>query len=203
MEGRIVSLILEELADDVDIAAVKIGMLGTAEVARAVSAFLRRHRIRHVVLDPVLKSSSGADLLSRDGLQIVREKLLPEATVITPNLAEAAALTGKDVTDIEGMKLAATHLRRMHARNVIITGGHLGTPVDLVAPATGEVPVLMKGDHISSPSTHGTGCAFSTALACNLALGKNLVQSAKLAKAYVEAGLRKGLRVGKGVGPVV
>ncbi len=203
VEGRMVSDVLEELANDVDIAAVKIGMLGSAEVARAVAGFLKRHRMKHVVLDPILKSSSGADLLSKDGLQIVRDKLLPEATVVTPNIEEAAALAGIEVTNIDEMKAAALRLQRIRARNVIITGGHLSTPVDLVSPESGGGFTILKGENIASSSTHGTGCAFSTALACNLALGKSLVQSAKLAKAYVESGLRKALQIGKGVGPVV
>lgn len=202
VEGRIVSLILEELANDVEISAVKIGMLGSAEVARAVSGFLRRHHFSHIVLDPILKSSSGADLLSKDGRQILREKLLSQATVITPNIAEAAELTGSEVRNVDQMKTAAVALQRMQARNVIITGGHLDLPVDLMSAVAGGV-TLLKGEHVASSSTHGTGCAFSTALACNLALGKSLMQAAKLAKAHVETGLRKALQIGRGVGSVV
>lgn len=203
VEGRLVSQILDELADDVEIAAVKIGMLGSAEVARAVSGFLRRRDFQHVVLDPILQSSSGADLLSKEGLQVLREKLILQASVITPNIREAAALTGIEVTSLESAKSAALELRRMRAHNVIITGGHLSAPVDLVSQESAHDFTLLKGEKIASSSTHGTGCAFSTALACNLTLGKNLLQSARLAKAYVESGLRKGLQIGKAVGPVV
>src|SRR6185437_8865702 len=94
VEGRTITETVEELAIDFDIAAVKIGIVGSAEAGRAVAAFLRRNRPRHVVLDPVLKSSSGAEMISKDGLEFLKERLLPLAMVITPNIAEAAVLTG-------------------------------------------------------------------------------------------------------------
>ncbi|HWG88374.1 MAG TPA: hydroxymethylpyrimidine/phosphomethylpyrimidine kinase, partial [Candidatus Acidoferrales bacterium] len=133
IEGRIITETLEELAVDFDIAAVKIGMLGSAEVAWAVAAFLKRHRLKHVVLDPILKSSSGAEMISKDGLALLKERLLLRATVITPNIAEAAALTEMEVSNSEQMNEAALRLQRMGAANVVITGGHLDPPLDLVA----------------------------------------------------------------------
>jgi len=194
---------LDVLAKDCEIAAVKIGMLGSAEAARAVAAFLKRYQPQHVVLDPVLKSSSGADLISKDGLQILKDRLLAMASVVTPNIDEAAALTGLRVDNVEEMGVAALRLRQSGARNVIITGGHLDPPTDLISAESSKGAVTLAGAKIVSPSTHGTGCAFSTALACNLALGQNLVNAAKAAKHYVESSLKKAPAMGRGTGPVV
>jgi hydroxymethylpyrimidine/phosphomethylpyrimidine kinase len=202
VEGRVITETLEELANDLDIAAVKIGMLGSTEAARSVAAFLRRHQLRHVVLDPILKSSSGADLLEKGALPVLKDRLLALASVITPNIAEAEMLTGIPVRRADEMESAALRLHRMGARGVIITGGHLDPPVDLVSLEPGK-RILLSGEKISAHSTHGTGCAFSTALACNLALGKRLVDAARAAKRYVEAALRNPPAVGKGVGPII
>jgi hydroxymethylpyrimidine/phosphomethylpyrimidine kinase len=203
VEGRVITETLEELSTDLDIAAVKIGMLGSAEAARAVAAFLKRYQPRHVVLDPVLKSSSGADLISKDGLQILKARLLAMVSVITPNIDEAAALSGLRVSNIEEMGAAALRLRQSGARNVIITGGHLDPPTDLISAESSKGAVTLAGTRIVSLSTHGTGCAFATALACNLALGQNLVNAAKAAKHYVESSLKKAPVMGRGTGPVV
>lgn len=202
VEGRIITETLEELAVDVDIAAVKIGMLGSAEAARAVAAFLKRHMPSHVVLDPILKSSSGADLIEKDALEVLKKKLLNQATVMTPNLHEAATLTGLDVKNCEQMQHAAERLQQMGARTVIITGGHLELPVDLVL-SKGRPATLLEGTRIASASTHGTGCAFSTAIACGLAKGKSVIEAARAAKRYVETELQKPKMMGAGVGPVI
>ena len=201
VEGRVISETLEQLIDDVNIAAVRIGMLGSAEAAKAVAAFLKRYALRCVVLDPIIRSSSGANLISRDGLQILKQRILKHVDVITPNLDEAAALTGMSLTTLDDMKLAALRLREMGVRNVIITGGHIDPPHDLLSHAK-KITVL-KGRKIQTRSTHGTGCAFSTALACNLAMGKNLLTSAKAAKRFVETSLRKAPAIGKGIGPII
>lgn len=203
VEGRVITEILDELTSDMEIAAVKIGMLGTAEAARAVSGFLRRHQPRHVVLDPILKSSSGAALLSRDGLQILKDRILSMVSVITPNADEAAALTGLTVTNLDEMGVAALRLRQAGVRNVIVTGGHLDPPTDLISLGGNPEFVTLAGAKIATRSTHGTGCAFSTALACKLAQGKNLTAAAKAAKAYVESALKNAPVVGRGIGPVV
>jgi hydroxymethylpyrimidine/phosphomethylpyrimidine kinase len=201
-EGRVISETLEQLIDDLDIAAVKIGMLGSAEAARAVAAFLKRHSIRNVVLDPIINSSSGAQLISKEGLQVLKEHILPQARVITPNIEEAAALTGMTVTNPRERQASALRLHQMGARNVIITGGHLDPPLDLVSLA-GKPMTELKGKKVSARSTHGTGCAFSTALACELALGHDLLDAAKAAKRYVESALRSAPAIGKGIGPVL
>jgi hydroxymethylpyrimidine/phosphomethylpyrimidine kinase len=202
VSGQVISETLARLADDVKIAAVKIGMLGSAEAARVVAEFLQLQAPRFVVVDPILRSSSGAELISKEGLKILKSEILPQAYVITPNIEEAAELSGGPVTNTGEMEAAALRLQGLGARNVIVTGGHLDPPHDLLCPERGKITIL-KGKRISSRSTHGTGCAFSTALACSLALGNDLLKAAKAAKRFVEAAIRSAPRVGRGMGPVV
>jgi len=202
VEGRIITETLEELATDLNISAVKIGMLGSAEGARAVAAFLKRHQPRCVVLDPVLKSSSGADLISKEGFEVLKKRLLALATVMTPNIEEAAVLAEMEVNNAEQMTVAAHRLQKMGVQNVVITGGHLTVPVDLVA-ARDRPFTALEGDKIASRSTHGTGCAFSTSLACSLAKGKSLLNAARAAKRYIESALQKPNLIGTGIGPLI
>jgi hydroxymethylpyrimidine/phosphomethylpyrimidine kinase len=194
---------LEELASDFKIAAVHIGMLGSQGIVQGVSDFLAKHELANVVLDPVLKSSSGAELLD-SGARLLVEKLLPLAAVITPNLDEATALTGMAVTNVEEMRTAARKLHGMGAKAVVITGGHLDPAIDLLS-CTGEFGPTQEefsGPQQVSRSTHGTGCAFATAVACHLAHGRRLGEAVPLAKAYVEAAIANAYPLGGGIGPV-
>jgi hydroxymethylpyrimidine/phosphomethylpyrimidine kinase len=203
VSGKVIAATLNELAGDFEIAAVKIGMLASAGAAKAVAAFLKRHRFNMVVLDPVLVSSSGARLLSRDGVRVLKEKLLTLTQFITPNIDEAAALSGLHVRDAADVSAAAGRLHKLGARNVIITGGHLNPPTDFFSMDFGARTKGFTGKKIATRSTHGTGCAFSTALACNLAAGHDLVQATAAARAYVRVALQKAAPLGKGFGPVV
>jgi hydroxymethylpyrimidine/phosphomethylpyrimidine kinase len=200
----IISETLAELDSDVEIAAVHIGMLGSARVAQAVADFLTRAKLRNIVLDPVLTSSSGAELLDKSGLQILTGTLLSLATVITPNLEEARALTGLAVTNLDQMRLAANKLHQLGAAGVVVTGGHLEKAVDLLSftSASGVQQEVFKAERQRSNSTHGTGCAFATAIACHLAQGKGLPEAVLLAKAYVRAAIMNAHPLGRGVGPV-
>jgi hydroxymethylpyrimidine/phosphomethylpyrimidine kinase len=203
--GKVITDTLNELAGDLKIVAVKIGMLASADAARAVAAFLEKHRFSTVVLDPVLLSSSGARLLTREGVRVLKEKLLKLADVITPNIDEAAALSGLRVREINDVPAAALRLHKLGARNVIITGGHLDPPTDFLSMDFGARTKVFTGKKISTRASHGTGCAFSTALACNLAAGdgRSLVQATAVARAYVRAALKSAIPLGKGIGPVV
>jgi hydroxymethylpyrimidine/phosphomethylpyrimidine kinase len=199
---------LQELAADIPIAAVHIGMLGSAKVVRAVAEFLGqrsgKNRLPNVVLDPILKSSSGADLLDAPGLKLLIEKLIPLADVITPNVDETAALTRLKVTDLEEMRAAAEHLHRMGSTAAVITGGHLEKAIDLLSFTTksGVEQEVFKAERQRSNSTHGTGCAFATAMACHLALDRGLAEATLLAKTYVTAAIAAGHPLGRGTGPV-
>jgi hydroxymethylpyrimidine/phosphomethylpyrimidine kinase len=192
---------LDALIDDVTIAAVKIGMLANRGNASVVADFLDKHKFAHVVLDPVSRPTAGsAELLDAAGLKFVRDELLKRATVITPNMPEAEFLTGMEVKDLATMKAAAQKLHEMGARAVIVTGGHLDKPIDVLCEG-GEVETF-GGDHVKSPNTHGSGCTFSSAIAAQLALGQQLRESVILAKAYVTKAIEKSYQIGKGAGPL-
>ena len=196
---------LRELGSDVAPSAVRIGMLGNAAVVEAVADFLQSARPPNVVLDPIMVATSGATLLDRPGVDRLAQILLPLANVVTPNIDEAAALTGLPVTNLEEMKAAANRLHEMGAQNVVITGGHLPRALDLLsiaAPAGTAEQLEFVSDRVRSTSTHGTGCAFATAVAANLALGRQLRYAIVLAKAYVTKAITRAYPIGKGANPV-
>jgi hydroxymethylpyrimidine/phosphomethylpyrimidine kinase len=195
---------LDELSADMAIAAVHLGMMGSAAAVRAVVEFLDKAKLSKVVLDPVLRSSSGADLLDGQGRELLVEKLIPLVAVMTPNVDEAEALTGLKVRSPEEMQGAAARLHEMGAAAVVITGGHLEQAIDLLSfsSARGIECKILKADKMRSNSTHGTGCAFSTSMACHLALGSGLEEAARLAKEFVAAAIAAGHSLGKGTGPV-
>jgi len=195
---------LAELAGDVEIAAVHIGMLGSGKIAQAVAEFLSNQKLTNVVLDPILKSSSGADLVDANGSRLITEKLLPLATVVTPNVDEASAMTAMAVTNPDQMRAAATKLHAMGAAAVVITGGHLDKAIDLLSFTSkrGVEQEIFKSARLRSNSTHGTGCAFATSVACHLALGRGLPEAVLLAKAYVAAAITNAHPLGHGTGPV-
>jgi hydroxymethylpyrimidine kinase/phosphomethylpyrimidine kinase len=192
---------LETLADDVPIAAVKIGMLANRANASVVAEFLDARKFAHVVLDPVMRSTAGdAELLDAAGIKFVRDELMKRVSVITPNIAEASLLTGIEVKDLQSMKDAAQKLAHMGARAAVVTGGHLERPLDVLCE--GNMVEAFGGDHVKTPHTHGTGCTFSSAIAAQLATGLQLAQAVILAKAYVTKAIEKAYQVGKGAGPV-
>jgi len=192
---------LEELTADVRVSAVRVGMLASAEVAAKVAEFLEKSQLQNVVLDPVLKASSGASLLDTRSVKVLTERLLPLAIAITPNVDEAAALSGVEIHGPDDMKQAAARLHEMGARGVVITGGHLERAIDLLS-LKGEYVQIFKSDRVESEHTHGTGCAFSTAIACQLAQERSLSAAVLLAKAYVTAAIANSYPLGKGAGPV-
>lgn len=216
-DPSLISETLEELAADLNIAAVHIGMLGTAKVAKAVADFLEgppagkrpgsqaaKAKLPNIVLDPILKSSSGADLLDSAGTKLLIDRLIPLADVVTPNVDEAAALTGIKVKNLDEMKASAARLHELGAPAVVITGGHLEKATDLLSFTTkrGVEEEIFKAERQRSNSTHGTGCAFATAMACHLALDRGIAEATLLAKTYVTAAISYAYPLGKGTGPV-
>ena len=211
LDPALITETLQELTADVPIAAVHIGMLGTGKIVRALADFLILSssksglpKLPNVVLDPILKSSSGAELLDASGIKLLIEKLIPLADVLTPNVDEAAFLTGLKVTDLDEMRSAAQKLHAMGAAALVITGGHLEKAIDLLSFTTnrGIEQEVFKAERQRSNSTHGTGCAFSTAMACQLAQDRGLPEAALLAKTYVTAAIAAGHPLGRGTGPV-
>jgi hydroxymethylpyrimidine/phosphomethylpyrimidine kinase len=204
IDPKLVAETLEELASDLAIEAVHIGMLGNAFVVKVVADFLTRNPLPHVVLDPIVQSTSGADLLDPAGIKLMLERLIPLAEVITPNLDEAAVLTGIAVTSLDQMREAAARLHSLGAANVVVTGGHLEKAIDLLSftTAQGTEQEVFKAERQRSNSTHGSGCAFSTAMACHLAHGRGLPEAVLLSKVYVSAAISNAHPVGRGVGPL-
>jgi len=206
VSADVVRATLDCLASDLPPAGIKIGMLTTAENVAVVAEFLSSLRDEEgrvpVVLDPVLRSSSGRELLDAEGVTVMRESLLPLVDWVTPNLEELGVLTGREVKRREDMPEAALALKAMGWElNVLATGGHLNPPDDLLVPAKGEM-LWLPGEQMVSRSTHGTGCAFSSALLSRVVLGDGASDAAAMAKRYVAEAIRTAEPMGKGVGPM-
>lgn len=187
---------LEALARDCEIAAVKIGMLGNRGNAVAVAEFLDANKFVHIVHDPVMKSSSGSELLDAGGIKFVATELLKRCSLITPNVPEAETLTGLVIKDLADMEAAARKLAEMGARAVIVKGGHMEKAVDVLFDGN-EITHLV-GDKGKEGAFHGTGCTFASAITAQLAAGRTLMEAAMLAKAYVTKAIEKAYPIGKG-----
>ena len=191
---------LDVLAKDCEIVAVKIGMLGNRGNAVVVAEFLDAHKFAHIVHDPVMKSSSGAELLDAGGIKFVATELLKRASVITPNVPETEVLTGLTIREVADMEAAARKIVEMGARAVIVKGGHMERAVDVLFDGTDLVQ--LGGDRVKTENTHGTGCTFASAITALLASGRSLLEAATLAKAYVTKAIEKGYPIGKGRVPL-
>jgi hydroxymethylpyrimidine/phosphomethylpyrimidine kinase len=192
---------LDALAEDLHIAAVKIGMLGTRANAVAVAEFLDATKLSNVVLDPVIQpTASGPDLLDAGGVKYLAEELMKRASVITPNISEAVLLSGMEIKDVAGMEAAARKLVERGARAVVIKGGHMDKAVDVLFD--GAEATMLGGEHVRTEHTHGSGCTFASAIAAQLALGRGLREAVMLAKAYVLKAIENGFSIGKGPGPL-
>lgn len=215
LPADLVTAQIEATARDVRIDATKIGMLATAAIVEAVAAAIEELALPAVVLDPVMVSSSGQRLLDEDGVRALRFELLPRAHVITPNITEAEALSGCRIHSAGDRRRAAERLVDMGAGAVIITGGHrigsAGKPGDDVdeegEDGADAVDLLFDGSTFiesrtprarTGNRTHGTGCAFASALAAGLALGESLPAAAARAQQYVAGGIAHGIEVGHG-----
>jgi hydroxymethylpyrimidine/phosphomethylpyrimidine kinase len=195
---------LDCLREDIAPAGIKIGMLATAEAVTEVAEFLARSGIdrQRVVLDPVIRSSSGRELLSAEGVDRLRSELLTHVGWITPNLDELAVLTGMEIGGREDIPAAAARLQEANrSLHVLVTGGHLDRPDDFLLTPDGSVAWL-EGERVETSATHGTGCALSSALLCQLIRGITGTEAAAQAKAYVTAALKSAYRVGRGKGPM-
>jgi hydroxymethylpyrimidine/phosphomethylpyrimidine kinase len=208
LSGALVRQTLDCLAEDVGLAGIKIGMLGSSGIVSEVVSFLvgqsgkpARNRI---VLDPVLRSTSGTPLLDANGIRILRDQLLSCVGWITPNIQELAILIGADPGGRDQVPAQAARLKDIAGNdelNVVVTGGDLNRPDDFLLTASGEQH-WFSGEKIATNSTHGTGCAFSSALLCELISGPTAAEAVAAAKAYVTEALRSAYPVGKGKGPL-
>jgi hydroxymethylpyrimidine/phosphomethylpyrimidine kinase len=196
---------IDSVLDDLAVGAVKIGMLGGAETVIAVAEGLEAWRPPCVVLDPVMVAKGGDRLLHDTAVAALRERLLPLADLITPNLPEAGALLAMaPPTDRAGMVAAAERLVGLGARSVLLKGGHLGGAVSPDLLLTGGRPLWLESDRIATRHTHGTGCSLSAAIAALLARGLPLADAVAEAKRWLTAAIAAGdgLGVGRGIGPV-
>jgi hydroxymethylpyrimidine/phosphomethylpyrimidine kinase len=196
---------LSAVLDDIGVDAVKIGMLHAPEIVRVVAWALKHYRVQRVVLDPVMVATSGDRLIAPDTVQVLVDELFPLATVITPNLDEAALLLGRPIAHADELEGAARDLLARGAPAVLLKGGHLpGDEVtDLLLTGAGVVQRLTS-PRIESRNTHGTGCTLSSAIAAHLALGEPLDRAVSLARGYILQAIAQGANVytGAGHGPL-
>jgi len=199
VEPAFVAQQIDVVLDDFGADAVKIGMLSTASIVRAVAERLRAHGQGCVVLDPVMIAKSGDPLLQPDARQVLMAELLPLADVVTPNLHEAEVLADMPVTTEAEMEEAARRIAALGPRHVLVKGGHLeDSATDILWD--GRSFTRFPAPRIESTSTHGTGCTLSSAIAAGLARGRDLDGAVREAKAYVTAAIREGFPAGRGVG---
>jgi hydroxymethylpyrimidine/phosphomethylpyrimidine kinase len=196
---------IDAVFSDLDVAAVKIGMLSQIASIEAVAQGLAAHRARNIVLDPVMAATSGDRLLAPEAVEALRKNLIPRSLVVTPNLSEAAVLVGASVARNEReMEVQAREILALGARNVLIKGGH-GTGDESVDLLVGEGDVVrLSAKRTATTSLHGTGCTLSSAIAAGLARGLNLKSAAEDAKEYVTAAIAaaRNLHIGHGHGPL-
>ncbi|HEY5216552.1 MAG TPA: bifunctional hydroxymethylpyrimidine kinase/phosphomethylpyrimidine kinase [Pseudolabrys sp.] len=200
---------IDAVFSDLDVGAVKIGMLSQVAAIEAVAEGLDRHDAKNIVLDPVMVASSGDRLLTGEAVVVLRRLLIPRALVVTPNLPEAAALTGASpARNEEEMEVQARQILALGARSVLIKGGHatnFGDGADSVDLLIGQGEVVrLSGKRIATHNTHGTGCTLSSAIAAGLAKGLELTAAVQAAKAYVSAAIAAAdrLNIGHGRGPL-
>ena len=192
---------LDAVLSDIPPDAVKTGMLLRTATVEVAARKLHEYRVRNLVVDPVMMSTSGAALLDPDALSGFRRALLPLAFLITPNLDEARALTGKPIENLEDMEEAALQIHEMGAANVLIKGGHASgdAATDVFFDGTGFTH--LQSPRISGSNTHGTGCVLSAAICAYLALERPIGEAVRLGKEFVTEAIRNGLRIGGGTGP--
>ncbi|MCG6956242.1 MAG: bifunctional hydroxymethylpyrimidine kinase/phosphomethylpyrimidine kinase [Gemmatimonadetes bacterium] len=198
---EVVQAQIDSVVSDLRPAAVKTGMLATAELVLAVAETVSRHRLDQYVLDPVMVATSGARLLDREAEEALGARLVPLARLVTPNLHEAGILTGREVETLNGMRAAARALVELGAGAALLKGGHLqGDAVDLLWDGTEER--VWRKPRLATRHTHGTGCALSAAVAAGLALGAPLVDAVDRAVRWVARAIETAPLLGSGDGPV-
>lgn len=192
---------IEAVFDDIRVDAVKIGMLSSSETVKVVANTLEKYKPSIIVLDPVMVSKAGQHLLQEDAIQALKETLISQVAIITPNIPEAEVLTGSQIRTEEEMKNACVQMKALGAKAVLLKGGHLnGDPNDLYYDGRGFH--WMYGKRIHTKNTHGTGCTLSSVIAANLAKGASPIEAIRIAKKYITTAITHSLDLGNGHGPV-
>jgi hydroxymethylpyrimidine/phosphomethylpyrimidine kinase len=201
LDAAMVVAQIDTVLADFEIHATKIGMLSSAAIVTAVSEAVARHRLRNVVVDPVMIAKGGARLLDERAIDAIRTRLIPLATIVTPNVFEAEALTGRSIANLEDQHAAAAALLHLGPGAVLVKGGHLDGPaIDVLHD--GRDTIELRADRIDTRHTHGTGCTLSSAIAARLALGDDIISATRQAKEYVTRAIAQAPGIGKGHGPL-
>ncbi|MBK8466636.1 MAG: bifunctional hydroxymethylpyrimidine kinase/phosphomethylpyrimidine kinase [Chloracidobacterium sp.] len=205
---------VEPVLDDYDIAALKTGMLPTREIIEEVANIIRERNLKNIVVDPVVRSTSGFDLIDDTALTVLIEKLFPVADLVTPNIPEAERIARMKIETPEDIHKAAEIMRSLGAKNVLIKGGHLLSAECGVRSAelgcrtaadylfVGNDMRVFESEYIETTATHGTGCTLAAAITANLALGNDLSESVEVAKDFVTEAIRTAPNLGKGNSPI-
>lgn len=191
---------IDAIFDDIEVDAVKIGMISEIEGIKVVSERLREYKPQNVVLDPVMVSKSGYSLMNPNSVETLIKELIPIVSVVTPNIPEAEIIANIKIETVEDMEKAAKIIYNMGPKNVLIKGGHLtGDATDVLYD--GKNFVYLKNERINTKNTHGTGCTLSSSIASNLALGMNIKEAVENAKKYITTAIEHSLHIGHGSGP--
>ncbi|MDF2874325.1 MAG: thiD [Sporomusa sp.] len=191
---------IEAIFDDIEVAAVKIGMVSQVETIKVIAAKLKEYRVKNIVVDPVMVSKSGYHLLNPAAEVTLVEQLLPLAAIVTPNIPEAEVITGLNITTLADMETAARAIFRLGPKFVLMKGGHLnGDSTDILFD--GENFAYLPSRRIDTKNTHGTGCTLSSAIAANIGRGLPVAAAVTAAKEYITVAIEHSLSIGKGVGP--
>jgi hydroxymethylpyrimidine/phosphomethylpyrimidine kinase len=201
LNPNLVGAQIDAIIDDIGADALKTGMLANKAIIDTVAKKIREHHLKNVVVDPVMVATSGDVLIQKNAVAALRNKLIPLATIVTPNIPEAEELTGMKLRTSADIEEAARRIIRLGAKNVIIKGGHgSGPAVDLFYD--GKKFTALNAPRIRTENTHGTGCTFSAAIAAYLAKGERLERAVALAKKYITDSIRFSFTIGAGHSPV-
>ncbi|MGI6450565.1 MAG: bifunctional hydroxymethylpyrimidine kinase/phosphomethylpyrimidine kinase [Desulfitobacteriia bacterium] len=197
---EIIAKQIEAIFEDIRVDALKIGMVSVIDTIRTIADRLKYYQAQNIVLDPVMISKSGFALLQPEAQEALQEYLLPLATIVTPNLPEAEALTGRTISNLKEMREAAARIAALGPSYVLVKGGHLESQaVDILFD--GNSYYEFEAPRCKTKNTHGTGCTLSASLAANLAKGMEVVKAVEASKKYITTAIEHSLALGKGVGP--
>lgn len=191
---------IDAVFEDIEVDAVKIGMLSTPECMKAVAAKVKQYTPENVVIDPVMYAKNGCPLMEPTAVSTLIETIIPLADVLTPNIPETEKIADMQISTVSDMETAARKIHSMGCKSVVVKGGHhIGNAVDVLFD--GRNFYHFETAHIDTKNTHGTGCTFSSAIASQLAKGKSVPDAVKAAKTYVTMAIEHSLAIGKGCGP--
>lgn len=192
---------IDAVFQDIEVAAVKVGMVSQIETITTIALKLEKYHVQNMVLDPMMVSKSGYHLLEPDAKQVLVHKLLPLATIVTPNIPEAEVITGQAIKTLNDMEQAAQVIYKMGPNYVLVKGGHLeNDATDILFD--GEKTTYFRGEKIGTKNTHGTGCTLSSAIAANIGKGYSVIDAVTEAKKYITIAIEHALSMGKGYGPL-